>query len=171
MNQFYSLGVGRDIEYSAWNTDLALQLLQQRHHRWHGERFLLFVSFHSSYVSWSVAHRRFSDTFCTSVVNSACLEYDEITYLLTEYAGDANVEAYAEKLLQVWKIIADMNSFLRKRDDPIALPKQPRGQPRALRAASAPSPQRQQIKAKAIDEDDDPSQSGFQPAKEPVYAA
>ena len=89
-----------------------------------------------------------SDIFCTSVFNSAALEYDEIAYLLTEYAGDENVEAYVQKLLKVWRTIADMHSFLQKRDQPGPLPKA-KAQARALQFAAPPppSPKRKQIQA------------------------
>ena len=99
-----------------------------------------------------------SDTFCTSVVNSACLEYDEITYLLTEYAGDENVEAYAEKLLQVWKTISDMHSFLQRRDQPGPLPRS-KAQARALALQQSPSPtQRKQIQAAEEVVEDEPKE-------------
>ncbi|KAJ2917543.1 hypothetical protein MD484_g2841, partial [Candolleomyces efflorescens] len=96
----------------------------------------------------------FCYTFCTSVVNSAILEYDEITYLLSEYAGDQNVEAYAQTLLRVWKTIADMHSFLQRRDLPGPLPKSKiRARELALRQAPSPT-QRKQIQA-AVDEEDE----------------
>ena len=98
-----------------------------------------------------------SDIFCTSVVNSAALEYDEITYLLTEYAGDANVEAYVQKLLEVWRTIADMHSFLQNRDQPGPLPKA-KAQARAFQLAAPPppSPRRKQIQAAEEVVEDEP---------------
>ncbi|KIJ47574.1 hypothetical protein M422DRAFT_163688 [Sphaerobolus stellatus SS14] len=40
--------------------------------------------------------------FCTSVVDHNALQIDELTYLLSEHAGDEKVEAYVDKLISVW---------------------------------------------------------------------
>ncbi|KAH6885563.1 hypothetical protein BKA70DRAFT_1236966 [Coprinopsis sp. MPI-PUGE-AT-0042] len=50
--------------------------------------------------------------FCTSVVDSAKLKMDEFSYLLSEYAGDDGVQAYVEKLIEVWTSIAKMQKFI-----------------------------------------------------------
>ncbi|KAJ2913567.1 hypothetical protein MD484_g6827, partial [Candolleomyces efflorescens] len=102
----------------------------------------------------------FCYTFCTSVVNSAALKYDEITYLLSEYAGDLNVEAYAQKLLQVWKTIADMHAFLQRRDH--SLGSLPVARPKTEARASTPpppySPKRKQVQLPEKMFDDEPKE-------------
>ncbi|KAG8775469.1 hypothetical protein FRC12_001474 [Ceratobasidium sp. 428] len=40
--------------------------------------------------------------FCTSVVDRAALTLDELTFLLSEHAGDDKVEVYVDKLVSVW---------------------------------------------------------------------
>ncbi|KAG9094450.1 hypothetical protein FS749_012455 [Ceratobasidium sp. UAMH 11750] len=40
--------------------------------------------------------------FCTSVVDRSALTLDELTFLLSEHAGDDKVEAYVDKLISVW---------------------------------------------------------------------
>ncbi|KAG9093713.1 hypothetical protein FS749_013902 [Ceratobasidium sp. UAMH 11750] len=40
---------------------------------------------------------------CSSVVNRSALTFDEMIYLLSEYAGDENVEEYIDSLARVWK--------------------------------------------------------------------
>jgi len=44
----------------------------------------------------------FCYVFCTSVVDHNVLQIDELTYLLSEHAGDDQVEAYVDKLVSVW---------------------------------------------------------------------
>ncbi|KAG8739113.1 hypothetical protein FRC10_006132, partial [Ceratobasidium sp. 414] len=40
---------------------------------------------------------------CSSVVDRSVLTFDEMIYLLSEHAGDENVEAYIDTLARVWK--------------------------------------------------------------------
>ncbi|KAG8736227.1 hypothetical protein FRC10_009552 [Ceratobasidium sp. 414] len=40
---------------------------------------------------------------CSSVVDRSALTFDEMIYLLSEHAGDENVEAYIDTLAKVWK--------------------------------------------------------------------
>jgi hypothetical protein len=53
--------------------------------------------------------------FCVSVVNHMDLSVDELTYLLSEHAGDCDVKKYVDYLLGVWKKIYEIkkqvNSF------------------------------------------------------------
>jgi hypothetical protein len=57
------------------------------------------------------------DIFCTSVVDHNKLNVDELTYLLSEHAGDDDVEAYVDKLISIWHkmrqiaIVANQNSY------------------------------------------------------------
>jgi hypothetical protein len=46
--------------------------------------------------------------FCVSVVNHMDLSVDELTYLLSEHAGDADVKEYVDYLLSVWKKIYEI---------------------------------------------------------------
>jgi hypothetical protein len=47
------------------------------------------------------------DIFCTSIVDHEAVNLDELTYLLSEYAGDAEVGAFVDKLMATWtQIIA-----------------------------------------------------------------
>ncbi|KAJ2935568.1 hypothetical protein H1R20_g1526, partial [Candolleomyces eurysporus] len=61
------------------------------------------------------AENVFCYIFCTSVVDSAKLQRDELVYLLSEYAGDEDVNAYVDQLLQVWTSINKMHSFVQTR--------------------------------------------------------
>ncbi|RXW20473.1 hypothetical protein EST38_g5380 [Candolleomyces aberdarensis] len=61
------------------------------------------------------AENVFCYIFCTSVVDSAKLQRDELVYLLSEYAGDDDVNAYVDQLLQVWTSINKMHSFIQTR--------------------------------------------------------
>jgi hypothetical protein len=46
--------------------------------------------------------------FCVSVVNHMDLSVDELTYLLSEHAGDLDVRAYVDYLLSVWRKIYEI---------------------------------------------------------------
>jgi hypothetical protein len=48
----------------------------------------------------------------SSTRDSAKLKMDEFSYLLSEYAGDDGVQAYVEKLIEVWTSIAKMQKFI-----------------------------------------------------------
>ncbi|KAJ2936408.1 hypothetical protein H1R20_g686, partial [Candolleomyces eurysporus] len=93
------------------------------------QKFFIFVK-HNAIIRIDIWRYNFSSkdiiathenvfcyVFCTSVVNSAALHYDEITYLLSEYAGDQGVDAYVKSLLEVWKSIGQMHSFLQTRKE------------------------------------------------------
>ncbi|KIJ45365.1 hypothetical protein M422DRAFT_46819 [Sphaerobolus stellatus SS14] len=49
--------------------------------------------------------------FCTSVVDHSALQIDELTYLLSEHAGDEAVEAYVDKLILVWTKIRSIKAI------------------------------------------------------------
>jgi hypothetical protein len=42
------------------------------------------------------------DIFCKSVLDRKSLSPTQLTYLLSEHAGDKNVETYVNKLIAVW---------------------------------------------------------------------
>jgi hypothetical protein len=47
------------------------------------------------------------------VVDHSALQIDELTYLLSEHAGDTEVEAYVDKLVSVWTKIRAINAITR----------------------------------------------------------
>jgi hypothetical protein len=51
------------------------------------------------------------DIFCTSIVDHTKLQIDELTYLLSEHAGDTDVEAYIDKLVSVWSKIRAISAL------------------------------------------------------------
>ncbi|KAF6746574.1 hypothetical protein DFP72DRAFT_822985, partial [Ephemerocybe angulata] len=60
--------------------------------------------------------------FCTSVVDSSKLHVDELTYLLSAYAGDDEVDPYIQKLLKTWTAVAGMRAALKQLEAPAAVP-------------------------------------------------
>lgn len=50
-----------------------------------------------------------TDVFCISVVKHGDLITDELAYLLTEFAGDADVERYADRVFKLWARMAQLN--------------------------------------------------------------
>ncbi|EPQ57907.1 hypothetical protein GLOTRDRAFT_126400 [Gloeophyllum trabeum ATCC 11539] len=61
----------------------------------------------------------FCYVFCTSVVHHAELNEDELTYLVSEHAGDSAVEAYIDRLISVW---AKIQAISGKYEHPRMLP-------------------------------------------------
>ncbi|KAG9123997.1 hypothetical protein FRC07_013253 [Ceratobasidium sp. 392] len=47
---------------------------------------------------------------CSSVVDRTALTHDEMIYLLSEHAGDDNVEAYVDDLAKIWKKMDGLQS-------------------------------------------------------------
>jgi hypothetical protein len=92
------------------------------------ERFFVFVqhnaiiridiriwryNFNSEFVM-AKAEDVLAYVFCVSVVNHMDLSVDELTYLLSEHAGDGDVKAYVDYLLSVWKKIYEIKHEVNK---------------------------------------------------------
>ncbi|CCA67373.1 hypothetical protein PIIN_01204 [Serendipita indica DSM 11827] len=62
----------------------------------------------------------FGYILCTSVVDTSTLKIDELVYLLSEYRGDADVEAYMDKLIAIWTKMDNVQEMLISRS-PLAI--------------------------------------------------
>ncbi|KIJ30867.1 hypothetical protein M422DRAFT_176891 [Sphaerobolus stellatus SS14] len=76
--------------------------------------------------------------FCTSVVDHNALQIDELTYLLSEHAGDEEVEAYVDKLISVWTKIRSIAALTGNFQQKLALygPPTPPEESRAVAVVS-----------------------------------